>query len=86
MTTPWKSNIALENKPSQKERIIFQPSFFSGKLAGKLRAYMFFFPTVNCQQFHEDFCFFKAYEYLVGGFNPFEKYARQNGNIPQGSG
>ena len=21
--------------------------------------------------------------YLVGGFNPFEKYARQNGNLPQ---
>ena len=20
---------------------------------------------------------------LVGGFNPFEKYARQNGNLPQ---
>ena len=23
---------------------------------------------------------------LVGGFNPFEKYARQNGNLPQFSG
>jgi len=21
--------------------------------------------------------------HLVGGFNPFEKYARQNGNLPQ---
>ena len=28
--TPWKFNIAPENKPSQKERIIFQPSFFRG--------------------------------------------------------
>ena len=24
--------------------------------------------------------------YLVGGFNPFEKYARQIGNVPQSSG
>ena len=32
MTTPWKSNIALENKPSQKERIVFQPSIFRGEL------------------------------------------------------
>jgi len=24
--------------------------------------------------------------YLVGGFNPFEKYARQIGSFPQGSG
>jgi len=23
------------------------------------------------------------YQFLVGGFNPFEKYARQNGNLPQ---
>ncbi len=23
------------------------------------------------------------YTNLVGGFNPFEKYARQNGNLPQ---
>ena len=23
---------------------------------------------------------------LVGGFNPLEKYARQNGNLPHGSG
>ena len=33
--TPWKFNIAPENKPSQKERIIFQPSFFRGHV--KLR-------------------------------------------------
>ena len=28
--TPWKFNIAPENIPSQKERLVFQPSFFSG--------------------------------------------------------
>ena len=22
------------------------------------------------------------YQFLVGGFNPFEEYARQNGNLP----
>ena len=30
--TPWKFNIAPENKPSQKERLIFQPSFFRSEL------------------------------------------------------
>ena len=34
--TPLKFNIAPENKPSRKERIIFQPPFFRGKLAVKL--------------------------------------------------
>ena len=24
-----------------------------------------------------------SYTYLVGGFNPSEEYARQNGNLPQ---
>ena len=24
-----------------------------------------------------------TYQYLFGGFNPSEKYARQNGNLPQ---
>ena len=28
----------------------------------------------------------KVYLYLVGGFNPFEKYARQIGSFPQVSG
>ena len=28
----------------------------------------------------------EVYILLVGGFNPSEKYARQNGNLPQGSG
>ena len=28
--TPWKFNIAPENIPAQKERIVFQPSFFRG--------------------------------------------------------
>ena len=28
----------------------------------------------------------KIYRLLVGGFNPFEKYARQIGSFPQGSG
>ena len=32
MFTPWKFNIAPENLPSQKERIVFQPSFFRGEL------------------------------------------------------
>ena len=44
---PW-----ISNKPSQKERIIFQPSFFRGKLAVKLRGCMFFFGTstaVHCR-------------------------------------
>ena len=27
----WKFNIALENRPSQKERIVFQPSFWQGQ-------------------------------------------------------
>ena len=32
MDTPCKFNIAPENKPSKKQRIIFQPSFFRGEL------------------------------------------------------
>ena len=30
--TPAKFNIAPENWPSQKERLVFQPSFFRGEL------------------------------------------------------
>ena len=32
MITPAKFNVALEHFPSQKERIVFQPSFFRGDL------------------------------------------------------
>ena len=28
--TPWKFNIAPENIPSQKRKVVFQPSFFRG--------------------------------------------------------
>ena len=35
--THLKFNIAPEDIPSQKERIVFQPSFFRGNLAVKLR-------------------------------------------------
>ena len=31
-STPWKFNIATEKLQSQKERIVFQPSFFRGEL------------------------------------------------------
>ena len=43
-TTPWKFHIATENKPSQKRKVIFQPSFFRGYL--KLRGgYLFHNPS-----------------------------------------
>ena len=32
------------------------------------------------------YCHIVSYDELVGGFNPFEKYARQIGSFPQGSG
>ena len=41
MVTPWKFNIAPENVPSQKGRIVVQPSFFRGKLAVKLQGCIF---------------------------------------------
>ena len=41
-TTPWKFHIATDNKPSQKRKVIFQPSFFRGYL--KLRGGIYFAP------------------------------------------
>ena len=32
LVAPWKFNLAPENIPSQKERIVFHPSFFRGEL------------------------------------------------------
>ena len=42
-TTLLETNIAPENRPSQKERIVFQPSIFRGKLAVSFREGIFFF-------------------------------------------
>ena len=41
---PLKFNIDPENRPSQLERIVFQPPFFRGKLAVKLRCCISKFP------------------------------------------
>ena len=38
------------------------------------------------QSFACDFNHELHYSYLIGGFNPFEKYARQIGNLPQSRG
>ena len=48
--TPPKFNIAPENRESQKERIIFQPSIFRGELLnfqGVLIVYLFFLRSLG---------------------------------------
>ena len=41
--TPWKFNIATESIPSQKERLVFQPSFFSGYVKLREGSFLMFF-------------------------------------------
>ncbi len=58
MITSLNFNIDPENRPSQKERLVFQPSFFRGKLAVKLQGRIW-------ERIQTAFLFFQAVHFQI---------------------